>query len=77
MKFIKGALYYIKFMDHSVGTSETITCEICAWVLSQCDKTVTLTYWKTNSRDRQVVKDNVEYIKLIKSTVLKKRKIFI
>lgn len=76
MKFEKGELYYIRFLDHCISPDhEVMECEVCGWVLSEDDVRVTATWW--NVIDDECKEDNSEPVNIIKSTILKKRKISI
>jgi hypothetical protein len=67
-KFNKGDFYIIKFLDHCIG-DELIYCEVAGWVLKEGKESVTLTYWKTNSKDKETEDENTEPLRLIKSTI--------
>ena len=74
MIFDKGELYYIKFHDHNLSPDHIlIECEVCVWILSQDDTRVTGTYWNVVQDDHK--EGNDEPINIIKSTILKKRKL--
>lgn len=76
MQFKIGELYYIKFLDHCISDEHIVVeCEICGWVISQDKSRVTLTYW--NVVDKKYKDGNDEPVNIIKSTILKKRKITI
>lgn len=74
MNFDCGQLYYIQFLDHCLSQEHTlVTCEVCLWVLSQDDVRVTGTYWNVVEEDYR--EGNQEPVNIIKSTILKKRKV--
>lgn len=67
MKFKKGQLIYIRFLDHCISDEhELMNCEVVGWVESQTKERLTITYWKT----KKYHKDNHEPVNIIKSTIL-------
>ena len=74
MTFEKGEPYYIKFLDHVLSDEHILMeCEIMGWVLSQDKDRVTVTYW--NVLKESYKEGNDEPVNIIKSTILKKRKV--
>lgn len=74
MKFKTGELYYIRFLDHAMG-NDVLPCEVCGWVLKEDEYSITITVWNLDIDDEEVKNANTEPIALIKSCILKKRKI--
>lgn len=73
MNFKEGQAYYIKMYDHATGTKELITVEVIGWVLAQNKLQVTMTWWLTNSKDKDVRDENIEPFVLLKSAIISKR----
>ena len=74
-KFLEGCLYKIRFLDHCIGKHSSMTCEVVGWVLKQDDTEVVLTYWRVDTEDADIKRDNVEPVVILKSTIIRKRKI--
>ena len=75
-KFEKYKLYKIRFYDHCIGQAkEPIICEVCGWVISESNVELKLTYWLVDSEDEQIKKDNIEPISIIKSCIIRSRKL--
>jgi len=74
-KFVKGNLYYIKFLDHTIGGGEEATCEIAGWTISDRKSCVVLNLW--NVLDVDVDEDERELVTIVKGTIIKSRKITI
>lgn len=74
-KFIKGQNYKIRFYDHSIGSKEKLVCETQGWVLEDDGEHVLLTYWRVINTDEEVKRDNVEPVSIIKSCILRARKL--
>jgi hypothetical protein len=70
--FKEGQAYYIKAYDHAAGTKEIIVVEVVGWVLTQTDIAVTMAWWVTQSKDKDVREDNVEPFVILKSAIIKK-----
>ena len=74
-KFEVGKLYKVRFYDHCIGSKSEMECEVCGWIIKQDDVKVVLTYWHVDTEDTQVKRDNIEPITLIKSCIIRKRKL--
>lgn len=74
-KFQVGKLYYIKFNDHSTGIKDMMTIEAVGWCIKDAPKYAVFTAWQVLHDDREIVDNNHEPFSLIKSCVLKKRKL--
>jgi len=72
-KFKKGKLYKIKFYDHCIGQDKKMICEVIGWLLQNDKKHIVITYWRVNSNDKDIKKDNVEPVSIIKSCIIKIR----
>lgn len=72
ISFKEGRAYYLKAYDHACGTKEIITVEVIGWVLSQDDIRVTMAWWITNSKDKDVRDNNVEPFVILKSAIIRK-----
>lgn len=76
MKFEKGQPYYVKFLDHCLSSEHTLMeSEVVGWVVSQDDLRVTLTFWNVTRHDWK--RDSEEPVNIVKSTILRKRKLII
>lgn len=73
VNFKEGQPYYIKAYDHAMGTKELITIEVIGWVLSQDKVQVTMSWWLTTSKDKDVREDNLEPFVILKSAIITKR----
>ncbi len=74
MIFEKGSCYIITFLDHCLSDEHLLMeCQVCGWVLSQDDLRVTITYWNVLKESHK--EGNDEPVNIIKSTILKKRKV--
>ena len=74
MTFENGELYVITFLDHVLSDEHVLMeCQVAGWVLSQDDKRLTVTYW--NVLKESYKEGNDEPVNIIKSTILKKRKV--
>lgn len=74
-KFVKNKLYKIRFYDHSIGTSEKIVCEVVGWVIDDDKDRVLLSYWIVDSKCEETKKGNMEPVSIIKSCILKAKKL--
>lgn len=74
-RFEDGCLYKIKFHDHCVGIDKPVFCEAVGWVVDQTKNHITLAYWKVQHPDEDVRKDNQEVLTVVKSCIVRKRKI--
>lgn len=72
MKFQRGKLYEIVFLDHCISSkgSGVITCAVVGWVVEQTRKTLTIAYWKLIDCDAETAKSNRETINIVKSTIV-------
>lgn len=73
--FKEGELYWIRFYDHSIGSKDEMICEIVGWCIENRKNSAVFTHWVVDTKDDQVRKDNIEPTSIIKSTVLKHRKL--
>lgn len=69
-----GKLYKVRFYDHCIGKSGKMTCEVVGWVTINDDDHIVLTYWKVDTEDVDIKKDNIEPVTIIKSTIIRARK---
>lgn len=74
MKFKIGSKYTIQFMDHCKG-DETLLCEITVWITREDKNTVYGTWWRVITDDKETEIGNREMVSIIKSTIVKKRKL--
>lgn len=74
-KFQVGKLYKVRFYDHCIGASDKMTCEVAGWVIKDESDHVVLSSWVVDTKDTQIKKDNVEPVTIIKSCIIRKRKI--
>jgi hypothetical protein len=77
MKFKTGKFYYIKFYDHfqGGGAEEEIICEVIGKVDREDKLNVRIAYWVSNSSigDKETEESNSDFMKILKSTIIKKR----
>lgn len=64
-----GRLYFIRFLDHTIGTDKDVECEICGWLLEDRPKSYLFTWWRCVSDCEDINRENVEYAQVIKSTI--------
>lgn len=75
-KYETNKLYKIRFYDHCIGDAkDPIVCEVCGWVMYESPIELKLTYWVVDTKDEQVKKDNIEPISIIKSCIIRSRKL--
>lgn len=75
-KYIKSKLYKVRFYDHAIGKADgPIVCEVVGWCLNDDPLELRLTYWVVDTDDEQIKKDNVEPISIIKSCIIRSRKL--
>lgn len=74
MKLDLGKLYYVEFWDHALHT-EPLKCCICGWPTSETDISVTFTTWLVLTDDYGIEENNREYVSILKSCIVKKRKL--
>ena len=72
-KFKIGRLYYIKFLDHSVGMKDKMFVEAVGWCIKDGSDYAVFTSWQVEHKDRSIVDDNHEPFSIIKACVKKKR----
>jgi len=75
-KYIQNKLYKIRFYDHCIGNHEgPIICEVAGWIIGETSTHLQLSYWIVDTKDEQVKKDNIEPISIIKSCIIRSRKL--
>lgn len=74
MKFKIDEKYTIQFMDHCKG-DDALLCEVTLWITKEDKKNVYGTWWRIITDEEQFEKDNREMVTIIKSTIVKKRKL--
>ena len=74
-KFKEGSLYKIRFYDHCVGKAEAMICEAVGWCTIDEDDHVVITAWQVITEDLEVKRDNIEPVTLIKSCIIRSRKL--
>ena len=74
-KWEEGKLYKIRFRDHVIGKEGSVICEVCGWVLRETKEDLILTYWLVDSTDKKLQRDNIEPVTVVKSTIIRSRKI--
>ena len=73
-KFSENALYKIRFYDHSVGSHDKMICEVVGWIIKDDLHHVVLTSWVVDTDDKQVRRDNVEPVSILKAVMIRSRK---
>jgi len=73
MKFNKGSLYKITFLDHCVGIKEEMKCHAVGWVIHSTKLSVTISHWIIDSSCDETKMQNIEPTTIVKSTILKAR----
>ena len=73
--FKVGALYYIKFLDHSVGLKESMVISAVGWCIKNEKDYAVFTSWEVESDDQEIIDNNHEPFTIIKSCIKKKRKL--
>lgn len=74
MRFKVGSKYTIQFYDHCVGNFKVL-CEVTIWVTKTDRSHVYGTWWKVITDDKEVEESNREMVSIIKSTIIKKKKL--
>jgi len=74
-KFKEGSLYKIRFYDHCVGSQDIMICETTGWCIKDDAQHVVLSHWIVDTKDKQIKKDNVEPVSIIKSCIIRTRKL--
>lgn len=74
-QFLEGKLYIISFYDHCIGSMSPVECKVCGWVMRSNKKCVVLTAWKVQNQDKETTDSNSEPVVILKSTIIKVRKI--
>ena len=75
-KYEKHKLYKIRFYDHCIGNHKgPVICEVAGWIIEEDATELRLTYWVVDTEDDQVKKDNIEPISIIKSCIIRSRKL--
>lgn len=76
MTFEKDELYYIKFWDHCLSEEHTLMeSEVVGWVISQDKLRLTVSFWNVTRKDWK--KHSHEPVNILKSAIIKKRKLII
>lgn len=70
MKFKKGKLYYVEFLDHCMGMQAPMKCKVVGWVMKDDPAYVVLTPWLVDDLDEEIVEANSEPIVLLKRVIL-------
>lgn len=74
MKYVLGSKYTIQFWDHCIGAETRILCEVTIWITKEDATHIYGTWWRVlNDPDAEVA--NREPVSIIKSTIVKKRKL--
>lgn len=74
MKFKVGEKYIIRFHDHCKG-SNTIICEVMLKIIKQDKLNIVGTWWIVIDENEETEEANTEMMTIIKSTIIKKRKV--
>jgi hypothetical protein len=73
-RFKVGSKYTIQFWDHCTGDFKVL-CEITIWITRVDRSHIYGTWWKVITEDTEVEESNREMVSLIKSTIVKKKKL--
>lgn len=73
MKFKEGEKYTIQFWDHCLGDFKVV-CEVTIWITKQSNIHLYGTWWRVLTDDTSVEEANREMVTLVKSAIIKKRK---
>lgn len=68
-----GRLYKVQFHDHCVGIKGAMVCEAVGWLVSEDKDSITLSHWRTITKDKDVYDSNHEYTTILKKVILKER----
>ena len=74
MKFKIGDKYTFQFYDHCVGESKVL-CEVTMYITKEDKSHIYGTWWRVLTEDEETEKANREIVSIIKSTIVKKRKL--
>ena len=72
-KLIINRWYWIRFLDHTAGSEDLVTCQVVGRVLKLDVKKVVITTWHVEEKEYR--KDNLEMLALVKSAILDTRSI--
>jgi len=75
MKLKEGSLYYFKFYDHGINIKKEIICEVVGWVIEDHPTRVVTSHWQVIDNDKELVENNLEYTTIIKSCIVKRKKL--
>ena len=75
MKFKIGELYYLEFLDHSVGLKGEMEIQAVGWVVKETSKCLILTSWRVIHDDKSIVDGNYEIFSVVKSCIKRKKKL--
>lgn len=77
-----GDLYHIEFWDHSIRIGKAIRSEAVGWVIENKEdancplgEAVTLTYWRTDSGDRDDDENNQEPLTILTNVIIRAKKL--
>ena len=74
MKFKLGEKYTIQFWDHCLGDFKVL-CEVTIYITKQSKVHLHGTWWRILTDDSEVEESNREMVTIIKSAIVKKRKL--
>lgn len=72
--FEVGKLYKVRFYDHCIGQNSKMICEVVGWITEDLKDHIVLTFWRVDTKDAAVARENIEPASIIKSTILSSRK---
>jgi hypothetical protein len=73
-KFKVGDCYAIEFDDHAIGMG-VIKIAVVGWFVEEDAKSLRFSYWVPMVSDKETREANMECFCILKSTILKKKKI--
>ena len=73
--FLEGKLYKIRFLDHSVGSTDKMTIDAVGLCISDYEEHLVLSIWVVHTEDLDIKRDNLEPFSIIKSCITRTRKL--
>lgn len=73
---MKPRLYLFEFWDHTKGRCE-MKCRVAGWIVKETKRTYKITSWLSGDEpEDQLEPSNLEPFNILKSTVVKKKRLY-
>jgi hypothetical protein len=73
LRFKKMKCYRVTFLDNSVGPDGPAMCNVVGWLIENHRTHIVMTFWLVESKDKDMVEQNLEKFSILKSTIIKSR----